>query len=134
MVSIQQGRPLDENGQRIMTVSFFLQMLLNGLQLASVYILIALGFTLIFGILEIVNMAHGSIYMLGGYAVWILFARLKVNYFLSLILTIVVIGFIGVAIERIIFRRLKGLVMPTIIVSIGARSPIWRGPLRDPLR
>jgi branched-chain amino acid transport system permease protein len=102
-----------------MTVSFFLQMLLNGLQLASVYILIALGFTLIFGILEIVNMAHGSIYMLGGYAVWILFARLKVNYFLSLILTIVIIGFIGVAIERIIFRRLKGLVMPTIIVSIG---------------
>ncbi len=89
MVSIQQGRPLDENGQGIMTVSFFLQMLLNGLQLASVYILIALGFTLIFGILEIVNMAHGSFYMLGGYAVWILFARLKVNYFLSLILTIV---------------------------------------------
>jgi branched-chain amino acid transport system permease protein len=102
-----------------MTTSFFLQMFLNGLQLASIYILIALGFTLIFGILQIVNIAHCSIYMLGGYAIWLFFAVLKWNYLLSLVATIVVIGFLGVVIERVVFRRLQGLMMPTVIASIG---------------
>lgn len=102
-----------------MTSSFFIQMFLNGLQLASVYILIALGFTLIFGILQIVNIAHCTIYMLGGYAIWLLFGVLKWNYFLSLAITIVVIGLIGVSIERLIFRRLQGLLMATVIASIG---------------
>jgi branched-chain amino acid transport system permease protein len=94
-------------------------MFLNGLQLASVYIIIALGFTLIFGILHIVNLAHGSIYMLGGYAIWLLFGVLGLNYLLSLLLTIVIIGLIGIGIERVVFRPLKGAVMPTIIASIG---------------
>ncbi len=102
-----------------MPISFLLQILLNGLQLASVYVLTALGFTLIFGILHIVNIAHGNIYMLGGYAIWILFTILKVNYFVSLLITIAIVGLIGLGIERMIFRRLQGLIMPTIIASIG---------------
>jgi branched-chain amino acid transport system permease protein len=101
-----------------MTTSFFLQTLLNGLQLASVYILIALGFTLIFGILHIVNMAQGSIYMLGGYGIWLTFAVLGLNYFLSLIITVAAVGCVGLVLERIIFRRLLGLVMPTVVVSL----------------
>ena len=112
-----------------MTTTFFLQMLLNGLQLASVYILIGLGFTLIFGILHIVNVAHGSIYMLGGYAIWLVFAALGVNYFLSLMITIVVVGLIGIVIERIIFRPLKGLVMPAVIVSIGLMQVLEQSTL-----
>jgi branched-chain amino acid transport system permease protein len=102
-----------------MSMASIVQMLLNGLQLASVYMLIALGFTLIFGILHIVNMAQGSVYMVGGYSIWILFAFLKLNFFLSLILTIVFVGTLGVLMERFIFRRLKDLVMPTVIVSLG---------------
>lgn len=94
-------------------------MLFNGLQLASVYILIALGFTLVFGILQIVNIAHCSIYMLGGYVIWLFFAVLKWNYVLSLVITMVIIGFLGVVIERLVFRRLHGLVIPTVIASIG---------------
>lgn len=102
-----------------MTTSFLIQMLLNGLQLASTYILVSLGFTLIFGILHIVNIAHASIYMLGGYIIWLLFAILKVNYYLSFVLTVVLVGLIGVALERSMFRPLKGEVMPTIIASTG---------------
>jgi branched-chain amino acid transport system permease protein len=94
-------------------------MFFNGLQIASVYILIALGFTLIFGILHIVNCAHGSIYMLGGYIIWLLLSILKVNYFLSIIICAVVVALIGVVLERLIFRPLQGMVMPVIIVSVG---------------
>ncbi|MEW6262712.1 MAG: branched-chain amino acid ABC transporter permease [Thermodesulfobacteriota bacterium] len=102
-----------------MTSSYFLQMLLNGLQLAAVYILISLGFTLIFGILHIVNIAHASIYMLGGYAIWLFCAVLGLNYYLSILLTIIVVALIGVGIELSIFRPLKGQVMPAIIASTG---------------
>jgi branched-chain amino acid transport system permease protein len=102
-----------------MTVAVIFQMFLNGLQLASVYILVSLGFTLIFGILHIVNIAHASIYMLGGYIIWILFGILKINYGLSFFLTMVLVGMIGIAFERSMFRPLKGDVMPTIIASTG---------------
>ncbi len=102
-----------------MSTAIFLQMFLNGLQLASAYILVSLGFTLIFGILHIVNIAHASIYMLGGYIIWLLFGVLEVNYYFSFILTVVSVGLIGVAFERSMFRPLKGEVMPTIIASTG---------------
>lgn len=112
-----------------MNTTFFLQMLLNGLQLASVYILVTLGFTLIFGILNIVNIAHGSIYMLGGHIIWLIFAVWGVNYFVSLLLTIIVVGLIGVAIERLVFRRLQGMVMPTVIASIGVMQILEQSAL-----
>ena len=112
-----------------MTTTFVLQMFLNGLQLASVYILTALGFTLIFGILHIVNIAHGNIYMLGGYAVWLLCVVLKVNYFVSLVIAIVAVGVFGLVVERAIFRRLQGLVMPTIIASIGLMQVLEQSAL-----
>jgi branched-chain amino acid transport system permease protein len=102
-----------------METTFLLQMLLNGLQLASIYILIALGFTLIFGILHIVNIAHGSLYMLGAYTTWILISFLGVGFILSLIVSMVTVGIIGVGFEKLIFRRLHGMVMPTIIASMG---------------
>lgn len=112
-----------------MTISFFLQIFLNGLQIASVYILIALGFTLIFGILHIVNVAHGSIYMLGGYAIWLLLSIFKVNYFLSIIICVVIIGLIGTLLERLIFRPLQGMVMPVIIASVGLMQVIEQSAL-----
>ena len=77
-----------------MDTTFLLQMFLNGLQLASVYILIALGFTLIFGILHIVNIAHGSLYMLGAYTTWILITVLGLGYLLSIMVAMVIVGFI----------------------------------------
>ncbi len=107
-----------------METTFLLQMFLNGLQLASVYILIALGFTLIFGILHIVNIAHGSLYMLGAYATWILITVLEFDYFLSIFTSMVIVGLIGIGFERLIFRRLHGMVMPTIIASMGLTQVI----------
>jgi len=102
-----------------MEISFLLQMFLNGLQLASIYILIALGFTLIFGILHIVNIAHGSLYMIGAYTTWALISLFNMNYLLSIIVSMVIVALIGVGFEKLIFRRLHGLVMPTIIASMG---------------
>lgn len=60
----------------------FVQMLLNGLVLGSVYSLIALGLTLIFAIMNVMNFAHGQMYMLGGFVVYYFFGVLGLNYFL----------------------------------------------------
>jgi len=56
------------------------QVLLNGLSLSAVYILIALGFTLLFGIMRVVNFAHGSFAMLGGYALYYVYGKYHVPY------------------------------------------------------
>lgn len=81
------------------------QMLLNGLVLGTIYALIALGLTLIFSIMRVVNFAHGQMYMLGGFIVYYLTVVFRVNYFLALLAAIVGVGAIGVLFEVFLFRR-----------------------------
>lgn len=81
------------------------QMLLNGLVLGTIYALIALGLTLIFSIMRVVNFAHGQMYMLGGFIVYYLTVVFGVNYFLALLAAIVGVGAIGVLFEVFLFRR-----------------------------
>lgn len=69
------------------------------------YALIALGITLIFGIMNVLNFAHGQMYMLGGFVVYYLYGICHLNYFLSLIAVVVVLGAIGILFERVLFRR-----------------------------
>ena len=70
-------------------------MLVNGVVLAVNYALIALGITLIFSIMNILNFAHGQMFMIGGFVVYYLYGIFKVNYFVSLIAVVVVLGAIG---------------------------------------
>lgn len=81
------------------------QMLLNGLVLGTIYALIALGLTLIFSIMRVVNFAHGQMYMLGGFIVYYLTVVFGVNYYLALLAAIVGVGAIGVLFEVFLFRR-----------------------------
>ena len=81
------------------------QMLVNGVVLGMIYALIALGITLIFSIMNILNFAHGQMYMLGGFIVYYLYGVLQVNYFVSLLAVVVALGAIGVLFERVFFRR-----------------------------
>src|SRR5258705_10702095 len=84
-----------------------------------VYVLVALGLTLIFSILEIINFAHGEFYMLGGYVTYYGYALFGLNYFATLGLAILTVGGAGVVAERLIFHDLRGKALNAFIVSLG---------------
>jgi branched-chain amino acid transport system permease protein len=96
----------------------FEQILVNGLLAGLIYVIMALGFTLIFGIMRIVNFAHGEFYMLGAVAVQILFGKLGVPYFLAVVAGGLICAAIGMVVERILFRPLVGEELPAMIMSL----------------
>ena len=102
-----------------MPIALLLQALLNGFALALVYVLVALGLTLIFSILEIINFAHGEFYMLGGYVTYFAFGVFGLPYVLTVLLAIVCAGVAGLIAERLIFRPLRGKALNAFIVSMG---------------
>ncbi len=102
-----------------MTLEILLQPLVYGLQIGVSYILLALGLTVIFSIMNVINLAHGEFYMLGAFTVFYLNGLLKMNYFVALLMSVVVVAGIGVFFERIFFRPARGQVVPTVIVGIG---------------
>jgi branched-chain amino acid transport system permease protein len=101
------------------TTSVLVQALLNGFGLAMAYVLVALGLTLIFSIIEIINFAHGEFYMLGAFTAYVTFALVKVPYIVAVIAAIVVVGLAGAVAERLVFRHLRGKTLNAFIVSLG---------------
>jgi branched-chain amino acid transport system permease protein len=83
--------------------------LLLGLINGSFYALLSLGLAVIFGMLNIINFAHGAQYMMGAFTAYILLQYLGVNYWAALIITPIVIGATGIVIERLFLKRLQGL-------------------------
>ena len=81
------------------------QIIVNGVVLAANYALIALGLTLIFGILGLLNFAHGQMYMVGGFVVYYVYGIFGFDYFLALAACAVVLFFIGIIFEKYFFRR-----------------------------
>jgi len=101
-------------------VTEFLQQLLNGAIIGSSYALMAVGLTLIFGIMRIVNFAHGEFYMLGGVFCYYLAQSLHLDYFVALAAAVVLAMALGAVLERTILRWLKDRSLDsTIIVTIG---------------
>ena len=96
----------------------FIQQLINGLMLGSVYALLALGYTIVYGIIKLINFAHGDIYMLGAYFGYFFIKVLHLNFFIALILAMAVSAIIGVVIEFIAYRPLRH--SPRIAVLISA--------------
>ncbi|WP_317286672.1 branched-chain amino acid ABC transporter permease [Leuconostoc mesenteroides] len=96
----------------------FIQQLINGLMLGSVYALLALGYTMVYGIIKLINFAHGDIYMLGAYFGYFFTKVLHLNFFIALILAMAVSAIIGVVIEYIAYRPLRH--SPRIAVLISA--------------
>jgi len=83
------------------------QGLMNGLALGWIYVLMALGLTLIFGIMHIMQFAHGETYMLGAYVVYYLTASLGLSLLAAMALSMVVMAAVGLVLERLLFRPLK---------------------------
>ncbi len=91
-----------------MTQALFGQLLL-GLINGSFYALLSLGLAVIFGLLDVVNFAHGAQYMLGAFLAWILLTRFGVGYWIALVAVPAAVGLLGIAVERLLLRRLQGL-------------------------
>ncbi|MDH4266491.1 MAG: branched-chain amino acid ABC transporter permease [Deltaproteobacteria bacterium] len=87
-------------------MALFIQQVLNGIMLGSVYSLVALGLTLEYGILHIPNFAHGALYMAGAYFTFLLATNVGLNFWLAMIIAMAVLALIGVLVERIVYRPL----------------------------
>ncbi len=99
----------------------FLQQLLNGLTTGSAYALIALGYTMIYGILGLINFAQGEIYMCGAFVAVLLLASGQVSFYLAFAAGMAAAALLGLALERIAFRPLRGThPLVPLISAIGA--------------
>jgi branched-chain amino acid transport system permease protein len=85
----------------------FFQQVLNGLTLGSVYALVALGLTLVYGILHIPNFSHGALFMVGAYAAFFVAGTLGANYWVALVAAALITALIAVLSERLVFDRLR---------------------------
>jgi branched-chain amino acid transport system permease protein len=88
-------------------MDILVQQIFNGLTIGSVYSLVALGLTLVYGILHIPNFAHGALYMVGGYITLIVMESFGLHYWLAIFVSIVVVGLLGVLMERLVFNPLR---------------------------
>ncbi len=88
-------------------MNLFFQQILNGLTLGSVYGLVALGLTLVYGILHVPNFSHGALYMVGAYASLTLMTSLGLNYWVAMLGAGVVVAILSVLSERLVFHPLR---------------------------
>lgn len=96
----------------------FEQQLLNGLTLGSVYALFALGFTLVFGVLAVINLSHGAVFMLGSYAALLVVTRLDAPLWLGMLAAMGVSGLVGLLVDVLILKPLRARNAPHLIPMI----------------
>ncbi|WP_242333735.1 MULTISPECIES: branched-chain amino acid ABC transporter permease [Anaeromyxobacter] len=101
-----------------MTLALFLQHLANALSLGSLYALIAIGYTMVYGILRLINFAHGDVFMLGAYLAFYAVATFLLPWWAAFLLAILVTALFGVVLERVAYRPLRD--SPRISVMISA--------------
>ena len=98
----------------------FISYLINGISLGSVYAIIALGYTMVYGIAKMLNFAHGDIIMVGGFAVFISVNSLGLPPIAGILLAVIVCTALGVTIERVAYRSLRGASpLAVLITAIG---------------
>lgn len=99
----------------------FLIYLINGISLGSVYAIIALGYTMVYGIAKMLNFAHGDVIMVGAFVIYTAMATLGVNPIVAILLATVICTVLGVTIERIAYRPLRnaGSPLAVLITAIG---------------
>ncbi len=98
----------------------FLNYLISGLSLGSVYAIIALGYTMVYGIAKMLNFAHGDVIMVGGFAVYMSMNALGLNPILAVIVSIIVCTVLGIVIEKVAYKPLrKATPLAVLITAIG---------------
>src|SRR6266851_1574690 len=101
-------------------MSIFVQALISGILIGGVYALIGTGLTIIFGVMRIINFAHGELLMVGMYATYFLFTLLHVDPFLSIVITIPLMFLFGAFLQKVVINRvLNAMPQNQILLTIG---------------
>lgn len=101
-------------------MELFIQQLINGLSLGSIFALVALGYTMVYGIIKLINFAHGDIYMLGAYVGYLAVSSLHVGFFGALFISMIVCAIVGVVIEKVAYKPLRhSSRIASLITAIG---------------
>lgn len=98
-----------------MSLTTFLQQCLTGISLGGAYALIAIGYTLVYGILRLINFAHGDIFMMAGY--FMIFAMASLPWFIAIPVTLAGTVLLGVVIERVAYRPLRSAPRMSVMIS-----------------
>ena len=96
---------------------YIFQQLLNALQLGSIYALIALGYTMVYGILTMINFAHGDLFMIGAFFCFLIAVYLKLSFVPTLLLSILGVACLGVLIERLAYKPLRNAPRVSAIIT-----------------
>lgn len=120
-----------------MQEQMIMQSVLNGLMSGVVLILFSLGLTIVFGILRIINFAHGEFYMIGGYVAWLTLAQFLMKsgiptwlcFIVAIITSMIVGALIGMVIERLLLKPFRGHSAPSLIISLGIIMLLQTGVL-----
>ncbi|MBN1631058.1 MAG: branched-chain amino acid ABC transporter permease [Thermoleophilia bacterium] len=96
-----------------------LQAFLNGLTFSGQYILVALGLTLVLSIMNIVQLAHGEVYMIGAYVVYYFISKVGVNFYLAVLIAVVATGVLGVLLERFFLRPFRPRPDKAMVLTAG---------------
>src|SRR5215813_12638681 len=91
------------------------EQIVNGLMIGCIYVLMALGMVLIFGVMQVLNFAHGVLFMAGGYVCHFAFFKLTGNYPASIVFSMFVLGLLGLALESAVLRRLRDNIQMQIV-------------------
>ncbi|MDM5231002.1 branched-chain amino acid ABC transporter permease [Lysinibacillus pakistanensis] len=98
----------------------WIQQLVNGISLGSIYALIALGYTMVYGIIKLINFAHGDVFMIGAFIGFYAIAKWELGFFPALLLAMAICAIFGVLIERIAYKRLRNATrIAALITAIG---------------
>lgn len=110
---------LDMGDKRMASMTFqvFMQHLANGISLGSLYALIAIGYTMVYGILRLINFAHGDIFMIGTYVAFYGVTLLALPWWLSFIVAIIFTCFFGMTVERAAYRPLRNSPKISVLIS-----------------
>lgn len=98
----------------------FISYLITGISLGSVYAIIALGYTMVYGIAKMLNFAHGDVIMIGGYVVFVAVSNMGVNPYVAIVISMMVCTILGITIERVAYKPLRGTSpLAVLITAIG---------------
>jgi branched-chain amino acid transport system permease protein len=108
----------------------FLQQIINGISLGSIYALIALGYTMVYGIIKLINFAHCDVYMLGAYVGYLCMTSFHLGFLPSMLLAMVFCIVVGITIEKIAYRPLRNATrIAVLITAIGVSLFIEYGTM-----
>jgi len=102
-----------------MSFDLALQTAANAGVVSVFYAIMAIGFTLVFGVMGVLNLAHGELYMVGAYVVWLAYAQGGIPFPVAIVLAVAVVTGLGMGMERGLFRPMRGRPLMGLIMSVG---------------